>query len=485
MRYKILARKYRPQTFEEVIGQKHVVQTLKNAIKGNRIGQAYMFSGMRGVGKTTAARILAKALNCLSSTSPTPTPCNKCEPCLEVNEDRAVDVLEIDGAANRRVEETRTLREGLKYKPIRNRYKVVIIDEVHMLTNEAFNTLLKILEEPPTHTIFVFATTEFHKVPATIVSRCQHFEFRKISQKEIINHLLEICRKEGITVSSHGLHLIAQAADGSLRDAQSLLDQAVAFSGENVSDEDLKQILGTISRNLLFQTSSAIIEGKADRVFYLIEQVVESGHDLIFFYKELIQHFRNLLLTKTVTNLEGLLLLNEEDMKLFKTEAEKVSQEDILRYLHSLQKEEAGLKYSSHPRIFLETLLVKLCYFQRITPLEKVLKKLSEWPSGIPDTMINNRDIPQSGEEKATIPAKKTALKEAAVEKNIPLASVGRESQDDSPEKKTRNPLTVYSKNKETESALKEPGVRYFIDTFRAQILAVDSVKTGNGKEEE
>ncbi|MCK4557274.1 MAG: DNA polymerase III subunit gamma/tau, partial [Candidatus Aminicenantes bacterium] len=187
MTYLIYARKYRPQTFEEMIGQKPIVRTLQNAIKNDRVAQAYIFSGMRGVGKTTAARILAKALNCQQG--PTPTPCNKCEFCKEINEDHSIDVLEIDGASNRGIDEVRSLREGVKYKPIRSRYKVIIIDEVHMLTREAFNALLKTLEEPPPHTVFIFATTEFHKVPATIVSRCQHFEFKKISQKEIIKHL--------------------------------------------------------------------------------------------------------------------------------------------------------------------------------------------------------------------------------------------------------------------------------------------------------
>ncbi|MCK4644711.1 MAG: DNA polymerase III subunit gamma/tau, partial [Candidatus Aminicenantes bacterium] len=243
MTYLIYARKYRPKTFEEMIGQKTVVQTLQNAIKNDRVSQAYIFSGMRGIGKTTAARILAKALNCQNG--PTPTPCNKCEFCKEVNEDHSVDVIEIDGASNRGIDEVRALREGVKYRPIHCRHKVIIIDEVHMLTREAFNALLKTLEEPPPHTVFIFATTEFHKVPATITSRCQHFEFKKISQKEIINHLLDITKKENITISPSGLNLIAEASDGSLRDAQSLLDQAVAFSGEVINDEDLKEILGT------------------------------------------------------------------------------------------------------------------------------------------------------------------------------------------------------------------------------------------------
>jgi len=374
MTYLIYARKYRPKTFDEMIGQKAVVQTLKNAIKNNRVAQAYIFSGMRGVGKTTAARIFAKALNCQHG--PTPTPCNKCEFCKSVDEDRSIDVMEIDGASNRGIEEVRSLREGVKYKPIHSRNKVIIIDEVHMLTREAFNALLKTLEEPPSHTVFIFATTEFHKVPATIISRCQHFEFKKISQRDIVNHLLDITQKEKIKISSAGLNLVAEAADGSLRDAQSLLDQAVAFSGEVINDEDLKEILGTISRNILFEFSSMIMEDKSDSVFPQVDKLIEKGYDLRYFYKELIQHFRNLLLVKSIEGPQELIPLSEEEIDNLKKEAQKASTEDILRYLSVLQQGEQGLKYSSHPRIYLEVLLVKLCHFKKLTPVADIIKEL-------------------------------------------------------------------------------------------------------------
>jgi DNA polymerase-3 subunit gamma/tau len=360
MSYLIYARKYRPQTFEGMVGQKSVVQTLQNAIKNNRVAQAYIFSGMRGIGKTTVARILAKALNC--QYGPTPTPCNKCEFCVGVNEDRSVDVLEIDGASSRTVEDISPIRDTAKYKPIASRYKVIIIDEVHMLSTHAFNALLKTLEEPPERTIFIFATTEFHKVPATIVSRCQHFEFKKISQKEIVNHLLDIAQKEKITISPYSLNLIAEAADGSLRDAQSLLDQAVAFSGEIINDDDLKEILGVISKD----------------IFALVEKIMEKGHDLRFFYKELVQHFRNLLLARSVQDLKDLLPLNAEEINQLKTEASKASAEEILRYLLALQQAEQGLRYSSHPQIYLETVLVKLCHFKKIVPLQDLIEEVEK-----------------------------------------------------------------------------------------------------------
>jgi len=379
MSYVILARKYRPKTFEEVIGQKPTVQTLQNAIKAGRIGQAYIFAGMRGTGKTTVARILAKALNCQHG--PTPTPCNACEFCTEINEDRSVDVLEIDGASSRSVEEVGPIRDTAKYKPIHSRYKVITIDEVHMLSTHAFNALLKTLEEPPDRTVFIFATTEFHKVPSTIISRCQHFEFKKISHKEIINHLLNISRKENLTISATGLNLIAQAAEGSLRDAQSLLDQAVAFSGENVQDEDLKVILGTISRQLLFEASSLILGQTPAAVFSLVDTVIEKGHDLRVFYKELIRHFRDLMLVKSVQEVEELLPLNPEEIRELRQEADKASLEAILRYLQALQQAEPGLRFSSAPQVYLETLLVKLCHFQRIVPLKELLEEVQR-PSG-------------------------------------------------------------------------------------------------------
>jgi DNA polymerase-3 subunit gamma/tau len=374
MSYVIFARKYRPKTFEGIVGQKPIVQTLQNAIRANRVGQAYIFSGMRGTGKTTVARILAKALNCQHG--PTPTPCNACEFCTEINEDRSIDVLEIDGASSRSVEDIGPIRDTAKYKPIHSRYKIIYIDEVHMLTTHAFNALLKTLEEPPERTIFIFATTEFQKVPATIISRCQHFEFKKISQKEIINHLLGIAQKENITISPTGLSLIAQAAEGSLRDAQSLLDQAVAFSGEVVQDDDLKVILGTISREILFECSSMILAQAPDGVFSIIEKVMEKGYDLRFFYKELIRHFRDLMLVKSVQDVEGLLPLNPEEIQQLKQEAAKASLEDILRYLQALQQAEPGLRFSSHTQIYLETLLIRLCHFQKIVPLKDLLAEL-------------------------------------------------------------------------------------------------------------
>ncbi len=454
MSYLIFARKYRPMTFEEMIGQKAIVQTLRNAIKNNRVAQAYIFSGMRGVGKTTAARILAKALNCQHG--PSPTPCNKCELCREVNEDRSIDVFEIDGASNRGIDDVRSLRESVKYKPIHSRNKVIIIDEVHMLTKEAFNALLKTLEEPPPHTVFIFATTEFHKVPATILSRCQHFEFKKISQKEIITHLLDITQKEKITISSLALNLLAKAAEGSLRDVQSLLDQAVAFSGENIRDEDLKEILGVMNREILLECASIILSEKPGAVFSLVEKVIANGHDLRFFFKELVFHFRNLLLAKTVDAPQDLILLTEEDMAVMKTQANLASSEEILRYLVALQQGEQGLKFSSHPRIYLETLLVKLCHFKKITPIKTILQEFETLKKGL-DSPTPKREPMASPETQKT-----------ATPKIRPSDS----------EKTSPNPSGIpLKKEKDADVALKDPTVQNFMKTFKAQIISVESLK--------
>jgi DNA polymerase-3 subunit gamma/tau len=410
MSYEIFARKYRPWKFEEVVGQLSVVRTIQNAIASGRIAQAYLFSGGRGTGKTTMARILAKALNCADG--PTPNPCpdreHPCPFCKAIHEGSAIDVLEIDGASNRKVDEIEPIREMVKYKPAYTRTKVLIIDEVHMLSDAAFNALLKTLEEPPPNTVFIFATTEFNKVPATIVSRCQHFEFRKISRKDIINHLMEIAKKEGITITPAGLALVAEAADGSMRDAQSLLDQAVAFSGENVGDEDLKTILGTIGPDVLFRFSGAVLDEKPEEVFALVESVIATGYDLRFVFGKLIEHFRALLLVRTVEKPGDLLPLSSEGLQALKDEAAKASTEDLLRYLLALQQAEPGLKYSAMPRIYFEAFLVKLCHFRKIVPIRELIRDMGSLKPDGPSVRPAARPTgaPSSGSAPASGPAR-------------------------------------------------------------------------------
>jgi len=480
MSYQIFARKYRPQTFEEMVDQKAVVQTLQNAIKNDRVAQAYIFSGMRGVGKTTAARILAKALNCKEG--PTPKPCNSCEFCKEINEDRSIDVLEIDGASNRGIDDIRALREAVKYKALHSRHKIIIIDEVHQVTGPAFNALLKTLEEPPPNTIFIFATTEFFKVPATITSRCQHFEFKKVPRRDIVNHLNFIAGKEGLTISAYGLSLIAEASEGSIRDAQSLLDQAVAFSGETIGDQELKEILGAVSRELLFEFSSAVIEEKSDRVFSLVEKVIEAGYDLRFFYKELVQHFRNLLVARSVGKPEDFLQFGPEDLSRLKQEAEKASIEDLLRYLQALQNAEQGLRFSSHPQIYFETLMVKLCHFGRIIPLKDLLRELGETGKG-GSVLSGGRANPAAG------PGPPKKIEPAASTRSENLSESGaEEAVPPEPAPFSANPPEEEisgRKGRDMEAAMKDPTVRYFVDKFKARVLSVDSLKGRPEDEEE
>ncbi|HEK85637.1 MAG: DNA polymerase III subunit gamma/tau [Candidatus Saccharicenans sp.] len=374
--YLVLARKYRPKKFSEVVGQPAVVRTLQNAIRENRIAHAYLFSGMRGVGKTTVARILAKALNC--EHGPTPEPCNQCFMCTAINEDRLLDFIEIDGASNRGIEDVKALRESIQYEPMHSRYRVIIIDEVHQLSRDAFNALLKTLEEPPTRTVFIFATTEFHKVPKTIASRCQHFVFKKLSPHDIIEHLTYISGQEGFSISPYSLKLIAEAADGSLRDAETLLDQVISFSGFQVNDQETEEVLGVINRQLFENFSRAIISGQPAEIFSLVEALVSSGYDLRYFYSGLIEYFRHLLVVKMTANPERLLFLPPEEINKLKEQAKGLESEEILRYILLLQEGESGLKYSSQPRIFLESCLVKLCFLPRLKKIEKALDEIEE-----------------------------------------------------------------------------------------------------------
>jgi len=493
MAYLVYARKYRPKTFEEMVGQKAVVQTLQNAIRSGRVAQAYLFSGMRGVGKTTAARILAKALNCVNG--PTPTPCNVCEFCTAIDEDRLVDVLEIDGASNRGIDDIRQLRESVQYKAMHSRYKVIYIDEVHQITKDGFNALLKTLEEPPPQTLFIFATTEFHKVPATIVSRCQHFEFKRVSQREMVNHLNFVADKEKLTVTPYGLSLIAEASEGSIRDAQSLLDQAVAFCGESIGDADLREILGAIDRGLFFDFSAAVREEKAERIFSLTERVVEAGHDLRHFFKELIHHFRNLLLVRTVDNPQDLLFLSAEDMARFRDEAALATSDEWLRWLQALQAAEAGLRFASHPQIYFETILVRLCHFKHLVPLRDLIQDVEALKKNVPAD--RGGETRAAGPSPLSIAARPAATKTSprpaanpaapaaeakAPAENPPLSPSG--SAASAGEVPTSERAPAASRDADKAMALKDPAVNLFMKKFKARITAVEPPATKRDEED-
>jgi DNA polymerase-3 subunit gamma/tau len=374
LEYLVIARKFRPQNFDELVGQEHVVKTLKNAIQQGRVAHAFIFSGPRGVGKTTVARILAKALNC--EQGPTPTPCNVCTNCREIAEGISMDVREIDGASNRGIDEIRELRENVKFSPVSSRHKLYIIDEVHMLTREAFNALLKTLEEPPSHVIFIFATTEIQKIPPTILSRCQCFDFRRISLKQIRDNLRQIAGKEGVLISENGLTWIAEAGDGSLRDAQSIFDQAISYAGFDIKDPDVEGLLGLTDRRFLFRISEAIFTRNASLCLKIIEESYYAGLDMKFFYQMLIGHFRNLLLTKIVEKSQDLLDLGADELAGLKKQTEGVSRETLQRLLDILMSEEESVRKSQNARINLETILVRMTYLEPMVPIDTILSRM-------------------------------------------------------------------------------------------------------------
>jgi DNA polymerase-3 subunit gamma/tau len=374
MSYLVLARKWRPQVFEEVVGQRPITQTLQNAISQNRVSHSFLFTGARGVGKTSTARILAKALNC--EKGPQINPCNQCTTCDEITRGNSIDVIEIDGASNRGIDEIRELRENVRYTPAKSRYKIYIIDEVHMLTREAFNALLKTLEEPPPHIIFIFATTEPHKIPATILSRCQRYDFKRIPLREVMGSLKRIVDEEKIEISQRGIFSIAQESEGSLRDAQSLLDQVISYGGKEIRDEDIVEVLGLIDRKILYDTIEAIAGRDAERCMEIIEHVYHHGVDLQHFCRELLQYLRNLILMRVSHHPEGLMELREEELKVLKSQAESF-QFDHLNHLFSLLlKGEEEVAQSAFPRTMMEMTLIRMATLKPILPIDDILKKL-------------------------------------------------------------------------------------------------------------
>ncbi|HEY7532694.1 MAG TPA: DNA polymerase III subunit gamma/tau [Nitrospiraceae bacterium] len=360
MDYQVSARKHRPGTFDDVIGQAHVVQTLINSVNTKRIAHAYLFSGTRGVGKTTVARILAKALNC--EQGPTGTPCAACIACQEISQGTSVDVIEIDGASNTSVDDVREIRENIKFTPFRGQYRVYIIDEVHMLSNSAFNALLKTLEEPPSHVVFIFATTEIHKIPATILSRCQHYNFRRIAHAEIIRRLRQVAQQDGLTVEDRSLMALARASEGSMRDALSLLDQAIAFGGSKIIHADLEALLGAVPQELLRGMIQAIVNQDSPAALRVVSDLLDQGHELRAYCGDVVEYLRNLLVASVVTahtELHGLIEASEEDLLHLSGEARSLLPEQLQELFAVFTQAEDALRFSAHPRFVLETAAIR------------------------------------------------------------------------------------------------------------------------------
>lgn len=373
MTFVVTARKWRPQLFEDVVGQQHITKTIKNAIENNRIGHSYIFAGPRGVGKTTTARILAKRLNCTNPNGG--EPCNKCEACENFLKSQSLDIIEIDGASNRRIDEIRTLRESVKYAPTTGDYKVYIIDEVHMLTTESFNALLKTLEEPPEHTIFIFATTDIHKVPLTIISRCQRFDFRRIELIEIKNLLKKISEFENIIIDDESLTLIAKKADGALRDAESIFDQVVSFCGNKVEVNLLKQMLNLIDDEIYFEISDAIIGKTFKAAFEVSEKIYSNGWNFIDFTNGLVEHFRNIS-TVIITKSPNLIDSSENLKTRYLNYVDKFTESDLLRILTFLSKLQYEIKNTQNQRLKIEISLSHLIGFIQTSTISELITKL-------------------------------------------------------------------------------------------------------------
>ena len=373
MDYQVTARKWRPMIFDDVVGQSHVTNTLRNAIAHNRVAHAYIFSGTRGCGKTTTARILARALNCLSPANQNPD--NTCEVCKEIIEGRGLDVIEIDGASNRGVEEIRNLRDSVRYTPTRGKYKIYIIDEVHMLTKEAFNALLKTLEEPPTHVVFIFATTEVHKVPMTILSRCQRFDFRRIAIEEIINTLTTIAKAENIIIENDALMVIAKRADGSLRDAQSIFDQVRSFCGTEIKTAELLKAFNVVDQEIYFRVSDFLKSHDTLCAIQLVDEVIKSCYDLREFVSGLTEHLRNLLIVRSTESTQ-LIEVSENYKKRYEKEANQFTEQDLLRYIKQTNELDQALRWAAQPRYRLEAGLIQMAKMESSVQIGELLQQL-------------------------------------------------------------------------------------------------------------
>ncbi|MGZ4816011.1 MAG: DNA polymerase III subunit gamma/tau, partial [Terriglobales bacterium] len=373
MSYQVLARKYRPQKFSEVIGQDHVTRTLKNAIEQQRIAHGYIFSGHRGIGKTTIARILAMALNCRSTDHPVAEPCGVCDSCVEIRQGNAVDVIEIDAATNRGIDEVRELREAARYRPARDRFKIWILDEAHQITDAAFNALLKTLEEPPGHVIFMMATTEPEDIPQTIRSRCQHFSFHAVRFDEIVKQLQSIAAAEKIEADDNALALLAEAGDGSMRDALSIMDQAIATTTKRLTAVDVRGLVGAVSSDILEDMMGAIERNSSQDVLQLVDRLMVEGHNPTHFARQMVRFLRNTIVAKVAGKDSSLLQISSDEADRVGRVAEKFTEEDLTRFLQIMLRTHSELGYKHEQRFHLELGLLKLVHAQRLLPLEQIL----------------------------------------------------------------------------------------------------------------
>jgi len=380
MSYTVLARKYRPQRFSEVIGQEHVTRTLQNAIEQGRTAHGYIFSGHRGIGKTTVARILAAALNCRSKDHPVPEPCGICESCTEIRAGNSVDVIEIDAATNRGIDEIRELREAARYRPARDRFKIYILDEAHQITDAAFNALLKTLEEPPDHIVFMLATTQPEDIPQTIRSRCQHFSFRAVKFNDIVSQLRDLVTRERIAADDDALALLAEAGDGSMRDALSILDQAIASSTGKITADSVRNLVGSAPAHILEQVMQAVSESKSEEILRQVDHLISEGHSPTHFARQMVRFLRNATVAKIAGKDSALLQISSEERERVTRVADIFSEEDLTRHLQIMLRTHGELGYKQEQRFHLELGLLKMAHAQKLLPIEQLLSDASIVP---------------------------------------------------------------------------------------------------------
>jgi DNA polymerase-3 subunit gamma/tau len=403
MSYQVLARKYRPQNFSEVIGQEHVTRTLKNALEQGRIAHGYIFSGHRGIGKTTVARILAMALNCRSSEKPVTEPCGICESCTEIRAGNAVDVIEIDAATNRGIDEIRELREAARYRPARDRFKVYILDEAHQITDAAFNALLKTLEEPPSHVVFMLATTQPEDIPQTIRSRCQHFSFRAVRFEEILGQLRDLSGRENIDADEDALALLAEAGDGSVRDALSILDQAIASSDGRLTAETVRQLVGAAPSGVLEEVMQSVARGSSEEILRQVDRLISDGQNPTHFARQMVRFLRNTIVAKVAGGDSSLLQISGDERNRVSRVAELFSEEDLTRHLQIILRTHGELGYRQEQRFHLELGLLKMSHAQRLLPIEQLLSDAAAQTSSArtkPSIVPDSRSGPSRAENR-------------------------------------------------------------------------------------
>jgi DNA polymerase-3 subunit gamma/tau len=464
MTYKVIARKYRPQTFSEIVGQQHVTRTLANAINSNRVAHAYIFSGVRGVGKTTSARILAKALNCVKG--PTAEPDGTCDSCREISAGTSLDVLEIDAASNRGIDQIRELREMVRYAPASSRYKVVILDEAHQLTDEASNALLKTLEEPPERVVFILATTRAEDLVETIKSRAQLFQFRALSFQEIAEEIERIAREEKLTIEPGAVAVLARAAEGSLRDGLSLLEQAIAYSGEAITDAQVRELLGVVAESVLDSLVEAISGQSAEMALRLVHRLIGEGQNLQHFCREAIRHFRNLLVARVCGADSELVAAPEDERPRLAEQSARFSEEDLTRFFNTLLATDAELRRAPDPRLHLELGLLKLINARRLAPLEEVLAGLRERVRGGGGGDIRGGAARTASSAAGSLPARAIAPVTAAQ----PVSSSGAA-------------VRMAPAANSSAAASVSPGIPPAATTKTAAVESSHGAESGNGRE--